>query len=160
MFTRSLKQDRSEIRIDVPARAFIQSTVTGALKEFSLALNFFSASVVPVASEITLPACAGPRYSRMLLNWSVVGAVSWTSAQGSRQPHLFQIHVLSCNFVSPTELKLCPLQLALRGMVGCLVLCSGRGSVCCRLFQERVRAHRSLVRGLVEESDDILLGGL
>jgi hypothetical protein len=61
---------------NIPALAFIQSTVTGALNKLSFALNFLSASVVPVASAITLPAWAGPRYSRMLVNWSAVGAVS------------------------------------------------------------------------------------
>lgn len=56
------------IGINIPALAFIQSTVTGALNKLSFALNFLSASLVPVASVITLPAWAGPRYSRMLVN--------------------------------------------------------------------------------------------
>jgi len=56
------------IESNIPALAFIQSTVTGALNKLSFALNFLSASVVPVASAITLPAWAGPRYSRMLVN--------------------------------------------------------------------------------------------
>jgi hypothetical protein len=41
---------------NIPALAFIQSTVTGALNELSFALNFLRASVVPVASVMTLPA--------------------------------------------------------------------------------------------------------
>lgn len=61
---------------NIPALAFIQSTVTGALNESWFALNFLSASVVPVASATTLLAWAGPRYSRMLVSWSAVGGFS------------------------------------------------------------------------------------
>jgi hypothetical protein len=66
--------------INIPALAFIQSTVTGALNKLSFALNLLRASVVLVASAMTLPAWAGPRYSRMLVNWSAVGVDSCTSA--------------------------------------------------------------------------------
>jgi hypothetical protein len=59
-----------------------------------------------------------------------------------------------------TEGEFCPLQLALLGVVCGLVLRSGCAGVCCGLLQQSVGAHRRRRRGVVEESNDILLSGL
>lgn len=84
----------------VPALPLFQSTVTGRWKDASLCLNFLNASLVPVASLITLPACPGPRYSKMLLNWSLVGAPSCTSNQINQ-------YVSSCSSRTPSLLSQC-----------------------------------------------------
>lgn len=64
-------------------------------------------------------------------------------------------------FLSPrTKGELGPLQLALSGVVGGLVLSSGRRGVCYGLLQESVGADRRWGGRVVEEGDDILLSGL
>ena len=59
-----------------------------------------------------------------------------------------------------TKSEVCPLQLALLGMVSCLVDGRGLCGICRGLLQKGVGADRGLRRRFVEECDDILLSGL
>jgi hypothetical protein len=146
--------------VNIPALAFIQSTVTGALNKLSFALNFLRASVVPVASVMTLPA------------WSkVFKDAGQLVGSGSGLLYVYIRHasvvILPTNLQSisrvvlpHTQSEICPLQLALLGVVSCLVDGSSLCCVCRGLLQEGVGADRGWRGSLVEERDDILLSGL
>lgn len=54
--------------LHVPALPLFQSTTIGLWKAFSLSLNFLNASLTSLAPLTTVPAFAGPKYSRMLLS--------------------------------------------------------------------------------------------
>lgn len=73
--------------------------------------------------------------------------------------YLVPKHCLLANYPH-TKIELCPLQLALVGVITRLVLGGCRSRVGNGLLQKRVGAHRGRARRLVEEGDDILLGGL
>ena len=60
----------------------------------------------------------------------------------------------------PTKSEVCPLQLALLGVVSCLVDGSSLGGIRRGLLQEGVGADRGWRFRVVEECDDILLSGL
>lgn len=73
---KSCKASPTATREYSPARPLLQSTVTGRWKAVSFCLNLRSASLEPVAPSTTLPAFEGPKYSKILLSWSGVGAPS------------------------------------------------------------------------------------
>lgn len=77
------------------------------------------------------------------------------------------VHVLSSKFqlfipiaLPHTKSEVCPLQLALLGVVSSLVDGSGLGGIRCGLLQEGVGADRGWRFRVVEECDNILLSGL
>lgn len=147
---------------NLPALPLFQSTVTGLWNRLSFCLNFRKASVVPVASAMILPAFEGPRYSRMLVSWSAVGAPSCISANPAMLASAIRPTVVFpkrvCFYLYPssehTKLELCPLKLALLAVIARLVLGGMSHSRRIRLLQECVNTCRGRILGRVEERDD------